>query len=61
MCCALHSKIGQSIKSFILVMVEGIVVDDAQGIEKIFLSHVQAPLGSKVECLKKVKKLTFFK
>ena len=37
------------------------VVDDARGIEKIFLSYVWAPLGSKVKSLKKVRKLTFFK
>ncbi len=61
MWCVLHSKIVQSIKIFILVMVEGIVVDDARGIEKIFLSHVRAPLGSEVKSLKKVKKLTFSK
>ncbi len=37
------------------------MVDDVQGIEKNFLSHVRAPLGSKVKSLKKVKKLTLFK
>ncbi len=31
------------------------MADDAQGIEKIFLSHVQAPLGSELKSLKKVK------
>ncbi len=36
------------------------MVDDAQGIEKIFLSHVRAPLGSEVESLKKVKKKRLF-
>ncbi len=40
---------------------EVLVVDDAQGIEKILLSHVWAPLESEVKSLKKVKKLTFFK
>ncbi len=34
------------------------MVGDAQGIEKFFLSNVWAPLGSKVESLKKVKKFT---
>ncbi len=34
-----------------------LVVDDARGIEKILLSHVWAPLRSKVKSLKKV---TFF-
>ncbi len=37
------------------------MVDDARGIEIIFLSHLRAPLGSEVKSLKKVKKLTFFK
>ncbi len=31
------------------------MVDDAQGIEKKFLSYVQAPLESEVKSLKKVK------
>ncbi len=37
------------------------MVDDAQGIEKIFLSHIQTPLGSEVKSSEKVKKLNFFK
>ncbi len=43
-------------------MWKALVVDDARGIGKIFLSHVQAPSWSEVKSLKKVKKkFTFFK
>ncbi len=57
--CALHSKIMYSFKICILVKVEGMVVDNAWGIWQIFLSYLWVPFGSKVESLKKVKKLTF--
>ncbi len=59
MCCMLHSKIVQSIKIFILINVEGISGRWCPRYWKKFLYHLQAPLGSKVKSLKKVKKWLF--